>query len=65
VQQVSEAFPFEPSAKFLILDHDAKYGTEVPTALRSMEITSLRTAIGCLGRTVWLSGGLAAADGSY
>jgi putative transposase len=47
VQQLREAFPFEPSAKFLILDHDAKYGTEVPTALRSMEITPLRTAIGC------------------
>jgi putative transposase len=47
VQQLREAFPFEPSAKFLILDHNAKYGTEVPTALRSMEITPLRTAIGC------------------
>ena len=47
MQQLREAFPFEPSAKFLILDHDAKYGTEVPTALRSMEITPLRTAIGC------------------
>jgi putative transposase len=47
VQQLREAFPFEPSAKFLILDHDAKYGTEVPAAIRSMDITAVRTAVGC------------------
>src|SRR5215813_567498 len=47
VQQLPEAFPFEPSAKFLILDHDAKYGTEVPAAIRSMDITAVRTAVGC------------------
>jgi hypothetical protein len=33
VQQLREAFPLEPSAKFLTLDHDAKYGTEVPAAM--------------------------------
>jgi hypothetical protein len=30
VQQLREAFPYQPSIKFLIFDHDAKYGTEVP-----------------------------------
>jgi hypothetical protein len=47
VQQLREAFPFATSAKFLILDHDAKYGTEVPAAIRSMDITAVRTAVGC------------------
>jgi transposase InsO family protein len=32
---------------FLILDHDAKYGTEVPAAIRSMDIAAIRTAVGC------------------
>lgn len=47
VQQLREAFPYEPPTKFLILDHDAKYGTEVPAAIRSMEITAVRTMVGC------------------
>lgn len=47
VQQLREAFPYEPGSKFLILDHDAKYGTEVPAAIRSMDITAVRTAVGC------------------
>src|SRR5215510_11658974 len=32
VQQLREAFPYEPPVKFLILDHDSKYGAEVPAA---------------------------------
>ena len=47
VQQLREAFPYEPVIKFLILDHDAKYGREVPAAIRSMDITAVRTAVGC------------------
>jgi putative transposase len=47
VQQLREAFPYEPATKFLILDHDAKYGREVPAAMRSMDITAVRTAVGC------------------
>jgi putative transposase len=47
VQQLREAFPDEPSAKFLIFDHDAKYGNEVPAAVRSMHITAVRTMVGC------------------
>lgn len=42
-----EAFPFEPATKFLLLDHDAKYGTEVPTAIRLMDIKPVQTTIGC------------------
>ena len=47
IVQLREAFPYEPVTKFLILDHDAKYGREVPAAMRSMDITAVRTAVGC------------------
>jgi putative transposase len=47
VQQLREAFPFEPSTEFLLLDHDAKYGTDVPSAIHSMNITPVRTGVGC------------------
>jgi putative transposase len=43
VQQLREAFPYKPAAKFLILDHDSKYGSEVPAAIRAMEIKAVRT----------------------
>jgi hypothetical protein len=36
VQQLREGFPYEPLVNFLMLDHDAKYGAEVPAAIRSM-----------------------------
>jgi len=47
VQQLRETFPYESPAKFLLLDHDSKYGTEVPVAIRTMGITAVRTAVGC------------------
>jgi putative transposase len=40
-------FPYQPSVQFLLLDHDAKYGIEVPAAIRSMNIKPMRTAVGC------------------
>ena len=46
VQQLREAFPDEPTTKFLLLDHDAKYGSEVSDAIRSMSIP-VRTVVGC------------------
>jgi hypothetical protein len=33
VQQLREAFPYEPTAEFLIFDHDANYGTKWPLRL--------------------------------
>jgi putative transposase len=45
-QQLREAFPYEAVPKFLVLDHDAKYGSAVPAAIRSMKITPVRTSIG-------------------
>jgi transposase InsO family protein len=44
VQQLREAFPFDASPRFLIFDRDAKYGAEVPTAVRSMRIRCVRTS---------------------
>jgi len=45
VQQLREAFPYESIPKFLLFDHDTKYGSEVPAAIRSMKITCVRTSI--------------------
>ena len=47
VQQLREAFPYQPAARFLLLDHDGKYGTEVPAAICSMEMRAVHTAVGC------------------
>ena len=44
VQQLREAFPLESAPRFLIFDRDAKYGTEVPAAIRSIKITTVRTS---------------------
>jgi len=44
VQQLREAFPYESAPRFLIFDRDAKYGTEVPAAIRSMKIKRIRTS---------------------
>src|SRR5271169_4127014 len=46
-QQLREAFPYDAVPKFLIFDHDANYGFEVPTTIRSMNITAVRTSVGC------------------
>jgi putative transposase len=44
VQQLREAFPFELAPRFLIFDHDAKYGLEVPAAVRSLKMNPVRTS---------------------
>ncbi len=46
-QQLREAFPYKPEAEFMILDHDSKYGDEVLVSIRAMDITPIRTAVGC------------------
>jgi hypothetical protein len=45
IQQLREAFPYQPAQKFLIFDRDSKYGFEVPTAVRSMAMTPVRTSV--------------------
>src|SRR2546427_5575420 len=44
IQQLREAFPFGAAPRFLIHDRDAKYGTEVPAAIRSLNINAVRTS---------------------
>jgi transposase InsO family protein len=44
IQQLREAFPFGAAPGFLIHDRDAKYGTEVPAAIRSLKINAVRTS---------------------
>jgi putative transposase len=45
VQQLREAFPFGSAPQFLIFDRDGKYGIEVPAAVRSLKIRSVRTSL--------------------
>jgi putative transposase len=45
VQQLREAFPFKSAPRFLIFDRDAKYGREVPRAVRSLKIDPVRTSV--------------------
>jgi transposase InsO family protein len=44
VQQLREAFPYHSAPRFLIFDRDAKYGLEVPMAVRSMAMSPVRTS---------------------
>ena len=44
IQQLREAFPFETTLRFLIFDRDAKYGMEVPVAIRSLKMGPVRTS---------------------
>jgi hypothetical protein len=39
-----EAFPFGSAPRFVIFDGDAKYGLEVPAALRSLKVNPVRTS---------------------
>jgi putative transposase len=44
VQQLREAFPFDSAPRFLLFDRDAKYGPEVPAAVRSLNMSPVRTS---------------------
>jgi hypothetical protein len=44
VQQLREGFPFESAFRFLIFDQDARYGREVPVAVRSLRMSPVRTS---------------------
>ncbi len=45
VQQLREAFPFRSAPRFVIFDRDAKYGLEVPAAVRSLRVNPVRTSL--------------------
>ena len=44
VQQLREAFPFESTPTYLLLDRDRKYGLELASAIRSMAMHPIRTS---------------------
>jgi predicted DCC family thiol-disulfide oxidoreductase YuxK len=45
VQQLREAFPYQSAPRFLLFDHDQKYGLEVPAAIRSMNMKCVQASI--------------------
>jgi len=66
VQQLREAFPLDSAPKFLIFDRDAKYGLQVPVAVRSLNISPVHTSFESPhGRMPSRSAGLEAAIGTY
>jgi transposase InsO family protein len=44
-QQLREAFPYQSSPRFLLFDHDQKYGLDIPAAIRALQITGVQTSI--------------------
>jgi putative transposase len=57
VQQLRETFPYESAPEFLIFDRYAKYGLEIPIAVRSMAIRPIRTSRRSPRRTELRNGG--------
>ena len=45
IQQLREAFPFQPASKFIIFDHDSKFSFEVGVAIRSLNLHPVRTSL--------------------
>jgi putative transposase len=52
VQQMREAWPYAPAHRFLLFDHDAKFGKDVGSAVRTMGSQPVRTAY----RSTWQNG---------
>jgi putative transposase len=52
VQQLREAFPYQSAPQFVLFDHDQKYGLEIPAAIRSMNLSPVRTSF----RSPWQNG---------
>jgi hypothetical protein len=44
IPQLREAFPFQSASRFPIFDRDARYGLEVPVAVRSLKMSPVRTS---------------------
>jgi putative transposase len=52
VQQMREAWPYVPAHRFLLFDHDSKFGTDVISAARDLGSQPTRTAF----RSPWQNG---------
>jgi transposase InsO family protein len=45
VQQLREAFPFPCPYRYVLFDHDAKFGNEALTFLKSSDLKPMRTGV--------------------
>ena len=52
VQQIREAWPYAPTHRFLLFDHDSKFGKDVISAAKDMGSRPVRTAL----RSPWQNG---------
>src|SRR5215475_697426 len=52
VQQMREAWPYAPAQKFLLFDHDSKFGNDVVCAAKALGSEPVRTAF----RSPWQNG---------
>ena len=52
VQQMREAWPYTPAQKFLLFDHDSKFGNDVVCAAKALGSEPVRTAF----RSPWQNG---------
>ena len=52
VQQIREAWPYAPTHRFLLFDHDSKFGKDVISAAKDMRSRLVRTAL----RSPWQNG---------
>jgi hypothetical protein len=58
VQQMREAWPYAPAHRFLLFDHDSKFGNDVVSSAKDMGGQPVRTAFRSPWRTVLRSVGL-------
>jgi len=52
VQQMREAWPYAPAHKFLVFDHDSKFGSDVVSCVKNLGSEPVRTAF----RSPWQNG---------
>jgi hypothetical protein len=59
-----DAWPYAPAPRFLLFDHDSKFGKEVVSSVKGMGSQPVRTAFRVHGRTGWRSVGWEVAGGN-
>ena len=62
VQQLREAFPYDSTLRYLILDRGSNFNEEVIDTVKSFGIQPKQPASAVRGRTAWPSAGSATAD---
>ncbi len=62
-QQLREAFPLPCPYRYVVFDHDSKFGGEVEAFLKDSGLKAVRTGIRCPGKTASPSDGSRASAG--